>query len=400
MRALAVSLSLTLAAAALTAPAAAETLSAEIGRAGIAATSSRLTALPAPTAEEAFALAGLKFLGGVERALQLRWQTGLKADWSELPILRLPIPENPAARPLAGADVSALLTGLRDDMEAARGALAKADGDFGLEVNLNDLWFDINGNATREDGESVVQVSGMMLMGAGRFGAEATVAPVVRFDGSDADWLSAYTHFLAAFATLGLAFDPAPEVDRIVASAARMDELMGATPPPNAFDMMFGRQVDRVAMILLAFEKQPDPALTRAAHGHLLAMIRDNRAFWAKVDAETDNDREWVPNDRQTSALGLTMPPGTGARWQAVLADAEAMLKGEKLIPHWRLGAEAGLNLKRMFEEPQPVNLITWIQGEGLLPWAEKGERISSANWWEFERLMEGDAMLFAVFLN
>lgn len=382
------------------APAGAETISAEIGRSGIAATAARLSALPAPTAEESFALAGLAFLGGVERALQLRWQTGVRADWSELPVLRLPIPENPAARPFAGADVAALLTGLRDDMEAARTALARVDGDFGLEVALDDLWFDINGNGAREEGEGVVEVSGMMLMGAGRFGAEGAFSPVVRFDAADARWLEAYTHFLSAFATLGLAFDPAPEVDRVVASAARMKELMGDTPPPNAFDMMFGRQVDRVAMILLSLEKMPDAALTKAAHGHLLAMIGANRDFWAKVAAETDNDREWVPNDRQTSALGLRMPPGTGERWQAVLADAEAMLKGEKLIPHWRLGAEAGLNLKRMFEEPGPVNLVTWVQGEGLLPWAEKGVRISSENWWEFERLMEGDAMLFAVFLN
>jgi hypothetical protein len=382
------------------APAAAETLSAEIGRAGVSATAGRLAALPSPTAEEAFALAGLKFLGGVERALQLRWQTGVQADWSELPILRLPIPENPAARPFAGADVTALLTGVRDDMEAARGSLAKVQGDFGLEIDLNDLWFDINDNGLREDGESMVQVSGIMLAGAGRFGAEAAMAPVVRFDAADADWLAAYTHFLSAFATLGLAFDPAPEVDRIAASARQIKELMGDTPPPNAYDMMFGRQVDRVAMILLSMEKMPDPELTKAAHGHLLGMIQANRAFWAKVEAETDNDREWVPNDKQGSALGLRMPEGTGARWQAVLADAEAMLTGEKLLPHWRLGAEAGLNLRRMFEAPQPVNLIAWVQGEGLLPYAEKGTRISMENWWEFERLVQGDAMLFAVFLN
>ena len=86
------------------APAAAETLSQEIGRTGLGPTAARLADLAAPTNEELFARAGLQFLGGVEAALQLRWQTGVQADWSELPILRLPIPENPDARAFAPAD--------------------------------------------------------------------------------------------------------------------------------------------------------------------------------------------------------------------------------------------------------------------------------------------------------
>jgi hypothetical protein len=71
-----------LALALLTAPATAETISQEIARTGISPTEARLAALPSPTSEDLFALAGLRFLGGVEAALQLRWQTGVRADWS------------------------------------------------------------------------------------------------------------------------------------------------------------------------------------------------------------------------------------------------------------------------------------------------------------------------------
>ena len=94
------------------------------------------------------------------------------------------------------------------------------------------------------------------------------------------------------------------------------------------------------------------------------------------------------------------MPPGTGKRWQAVLTDAEKSLKGEVLIPHWRFGAEAGINLKKMFDDPPAVDLITWIQGEGFLPYAEKGPQVSMASWNDFASFVQGDAMLFAVFLN
>jgi hypothetical protein len=389
-----------LALAVLATPATAETISDEIARTGIGPTEARLSALPAPTGEELFALAGLRFLGGVEAALQLRWQTGVRADWSELPILRLPIPENPGARPFVPADFTTLLTGLDADMDSARDALAKlGDSPVALDIRMADLWFDINVNGTRDEGEDIASVAGLTLGGA-RTVAVPVPDPVIRFDTADAAWLTAYTHFLSGFVSTALAYDPEPAIRRVMDSSAAIYALWGDTPPPNALDMMFGRQVDRIAMVLFALSKTPDKALALDAHGHFLSMIEENRRFWSLVALETDNDREWVPNDGQVSGLGLNVPPGTGARWQAVLADAEAVLKGEALIPHWRFGAEAGINLKRAFENPPAVDLVTWIQGEGLLPYAEKGRRISPAAWNDFERLVSGDAMLFAVFLN
>ncbi|WP_283176876.1 hypothetical protein [Gemmobacter sp. 24YEA27] len=163
---------------------------------------------------------------------------------------------------------------------------------------------------------------------------------------------------------------------------------------------MFGNQVDRVTIILQALAQEPDAALAAKAHGHFLAMIEENRRFWTLVEAETDNDREWIPNEKQLSALGLQLPPGTAAQWQAVLADAEKLLKGEILMPHWRYGAEAGISLKKLFEAPPKVDLIGMIQGEALLPYAEKGVVMSGQAWSDFERLMQGDAVLFAVLFN
>lgn len=374
-------------------------LSTELGASGLKATEARLAALASPTPEDRFALAGIRFLSGVEGALQLRWQTGVRADWSELPILRLPIPENPAARPFEPRDFTTLVTGLEARMEGARSALADlADQPFALQIALSDLWFDINMNGARDAGEDVASVAGLTLGGAGRIAVADN--PVITFDSADAAWLSAYTHFLSGFTNLALAYNPEPAIQRVQDSSAAIYALWGGTPPTNALDMMFGRQADRAAMVLHALAQTPDPALTRKAHGHFLAMITENRRFWSLVDAETDNSGEWVPNDRQTSALGIVLPPGTGERWQAVLADAEKLLTGDLLIPHWRFGAEAGINLRKMFENPVPLDLVTVIQGEGLLPFAEKGPRASPFAWTEFTRLVEGDAMLFALFLN
>jgi hypothetical protein len=383
----------------LATPLSAETISEEIARTGLGATEARLAALASPTNEDLFALAGLRFLGGVEQALQLRWQTGVQADWSELPILRLPIPENPNAIPFQAADFTALIRNLDADMEAARDALTRlGDGPVALPIRMADLWFDINANGTRDEGEGIAEVTGMALGGGGM--GVAVEDPVITFDTADAAWLSAYTHFLSGFASTALAYDPEPAIQRILDSSKAIYALWGDTPPENAMDMMFGRQVDRLAMVLTALSKTPDKALAQDAYSHFLAMIEENRRFWSLVALETDNAGEWVPNDAQSSGLGLMMPPGTGARWQAVLADAEKALRGELLIPHWRFGAEAGINLKKAFDDPPAVDLVTWIQGEGLLPYAEKGPRMSMDAWRDFEAFVQGDAMLFAVFLN
>lgn len=391
-------LALTLALAA--SPAMAETLSEEIGRAGLGPTEARLATLPSPTNEELFALAGLRFLGGVEAALQLRWQTGVRADWSELPILRLPIPENPAARDFMPSDFTTLITGLDADMEAARAALAQlGDKPFALDIRLADLWFDIDGNGQRGEGEDIGSVAGLTL-GGGRMISTPVVDPVITFDTADAAWLSAYTNFLSGFASVALAYDPEPAIQRVMDSSAAIHALWGETPPPNAMDMMFGRQVDRIAMVLHALSRTPDKALAADAHAHFLAMISENRRFWSLVALEEDNRNEWVPNAKQVSGLGVFVPPETSERWQAVLAEAERALKGEVLIPHWRFGGEAGINLRRAFEDPPAVDLLTWIQGEGLLPYAEKGPRMTMQAWNDFERLVSGDAVLFAVFLN
>jgi hypothetical protein len=285
-------------------------------------------------------------------------------------------------------------------MEAARSALTQlGDKPFALEIRLSDLWFDINANGARDAGEDMASVAGLTL-GGGRIMAVAIEDPVIRFDTADAAWLSAYTHFLSGFAATALAYDPEPAIQRVMDSSAAIYALWGDTPPPNAMDMMFGRQVDRAAMVLTALSNTPDKTLAQDAYTHFLSMIEENHRFWSLVALEADNTGEWVPNDNQVSGLGLMMPPGTGERWQAVLADAEKALKGELLIPHWRFGAEAGINLRKAFENPPAVDLVTWIQGEGLLPYAEKGPQMSGQAWRDFEDIVQGDAMLFAVFLN
>lgn len=395
-----------LAALALATPLAAQDLSHEIGTNGIAPTLARLTAQPEPALEDLFAIGGLQFLRGIERALQLQWKTGMDQAAGDvgsalgIPLLRLPLPPNPAPDPFQGALITQLFADLDADMTAARAALSTLpEGEeFGLELSFSDLWFDVNANGARDPNEEALLLLGPQLLGWQWQEPDPATPPLtIRFDAADAAWLTAYTHVLSGVANTILAYDPAASIDRVLATRA----AFGLTPAPeypSYFD--FETFADAFAMLEGAVNQTPDPARAKAAKDHYLAMIAENRRFWAAVALETDNDREWLPNDAQTSALGITLPTGTGDTWLGVLADGEALLQGRLLVPYWRGQAGQGLNLGRMFDEPAPISITGWIQGWAAVPYLEPGPVIDSASFRRFEALMGGDAGLMMVWLN
>ena len=386
-------------------PTTAQTISAEIGTVGLTATEARLAALQSPTDADRFALGGVRFLRAVEGALQLRWKTGLSEQLSMLPFLRLPIPENPDAPALAPATIATLFTDVSVGMDSARAPLAEipATADFGVEITLSDLWFDINANAVRDKGEDMLSVAGPMIMGWAWADRDPAIpAPTIRFDGADAAWLSAYTHLLGGISDTILAYDPTTPITRTTDARAAMASFGQLTPDPF-FGMGGGASldaVDYISIVLATLNQSPDKVRMASAQSHFLAMVTDNRRFWAEVVLETDNEKEWLPNDSQKSAMGIELPPGTGPMWLGVLSDFEALLKGEKLVPFWRITGPAGVDVSAMFTDPRPIDLISWVQGEGAVPYLKQGDLISPANWQAFEQVISGQAMLFTLFLN
>ncbi|GHC52879.1 hypothetical protein [Neogemmobacter tilapiae] len=389
----------------LASPALADTdYSALIAEKGLAAAAAEISSNGALTPADRFALGGVRFLRSVEGVLQARWQSGVTDDMRMLPIFRLPIEENPNPEPFKPAMVSETFARFLIGMGAANKALSGIpdDADFGVTLRFDDIWFDINTNSARDPGESLLDVAGPMLMGwewAER--DPATPGPVVRFDAADAAWLSAYTHVLAGVSEVILAYDPTESIDKVLKTRAQLQALnMTASAAPPFYDDSFGQFADYAYAVIDALDQEPDAEGLKRAHGHFLAMVSENRRFWQLVEAETDNDSEWLPNARQQSAFGIDLPPETGAMWMAVLDEMEATLKGDLLVPYWRLGDEAGINIGRMFTEPARIDLAGWIQGADALPYMEKGRLITGESWGRFEQMMGGQAMLLSLWLN
>lgn len=370
---------------------------------GFAAALEQITAQPDKTPSDQFALGAIHFLRGVEKTLQTRWEHNAVLDDIDIPVLRLPVPANPNAKPFKPELITGIFTELLTDMDASRTALAAVpDGvDVALDLNLADLWFDINMNGTRDLGEGIIEVGAFTLMGSPDLGDAEGLPPMdIRFDTADVAWLTAYTHMLSAAGEMVVAFDPTEAIATVMNTFAELIELRGDAPQNFGWDMQFGGWVDQFAMAYGALNQKPDASHTRAAHAHLLEMISENKVFWAALETETDNTNEWIPNAKQTAALGFELPPETGIAWQAVLADAEALLNGDLLIDYWRTSPTAGVNVKKLFMDPPVVDIVTWVQGSGLLPYLERGPLITTNSLDRFEDLTGGNIFMISFLLN
>lgn len=364
---------------------------------GLAGAEKHLASQP-KSAETDFLLGGVHFLRAIEAIQQIRY-ANYSGELSWLPGMRTPLPANPDAR-FDPAFLENAMKAALGHLHQAETALQGAIGEnFTAEVQLRDVWFDINANGTHEDWEGVLAM--MDQLGA-RPAAEFD--GIIRFDTADADWLTAYVHLISAMAELTLAVDPTPAIKQVSDSREAMQRIAPVTSPGG--DPDFDALPETIAATLIAFRGKPEQRRSRAAHAHIKAMIAHALAFWDKVMLETDNDHEWLPNPNQVSAFGVELNAETAKEWQAVLTEVSAIFEGKALIAFWRIrndpGATTGIgvNIAKMLQDPPDMDLILLVQGTSLVPYLEQGRLANMAAWDRFAQATRGNPLLFAAWLN
>lgn len=412
------------------------------------------------TDSDRLALSGITFLRAIEKAYQTRWRVGYVTNDLPLPLFSNELPINPAPEMIEGDTLNNLFDTFLADMAKTDALLAQIPegSDAAFELSLPDIWFDINMNGTRdveEDFGKIVLQNVLSRWQIREFERQFEDNPdlpnplqaTIRFDEADAHWLRAYSNVISGVSELILAFDPQPEIqkaldlrraiyDQRLAMAAEFPGLqkivefsLSVENPTEAQlieyqklyeqlsdddkyalgALLAGERnwmsesahfVDMAAVIIETLRHQPDQARVAKAQQHLLDMVNHNRNFWRLVNAETDNDREWIPNGSQQAALGVEMPQNIDEAWLAVLTDMEKMLKGELLVPFWRYAPGHGIDINAWVQNPAPLNVIGWAQGTATLPYARQGEVMTGDNWIRFERMVQRQSGLFVFMLN
>ena len=352
-----------------------------------------------------FGLGVLQFVRAVEHLGQSLYRYGVRSDRGRrmnLPFLRLPVPTNPRPASLNYAGARQILLDLLADLQKAETTLAAvADKQVKLPLRLGPIRLDFAGDGRADDRFATLL---SRYLGAGNLPKDNDL--LIAFDRGDVAWLRGYCHLLMALCEIALAYDGQELFD----CTAHLFFARAQTPHkfltesqrgPNIFNMGDGVDVvDVIAFIHLVRMPVQEPARMRAALRHLEQMLALSRESWKFIVAETDDDHEWIPNPRQTGVLGVPVNQEMVDGWLEFIEETEALLAGKRLVPFWRGDPSRGVNLRRVFTEPRPFDLVLWVQGSAATPYLEKGPLTKPAVWARMQRIFGGEFVGFAIWFN
>ena len=359
-----------------------------------------------------FGLGTLQFLQSVEHLGQSLYKFGALGPESrlarQLPFLRLAVPKNPAPQKIMYADVRAIFQRLIEDLAKVEATLSGVkDDEVKLPLHFGLIALDLNGDGKAGGEETLWKLYATLNSGL-RLTPDATPEEVqsfvITFDRGDVFWLRGYCHLLSALCEATLAYD---EEQLFGAIAHQLFDNPDAPKLPAELlraggDREFMDDIaDAIAGIHLARFPLKEPARMKAAHQHLTKVISLSRESWTSIRAEKDDDCEWIPNSAQGSVIpNVRVSAEMIDGWHQFLDEADALLQGKKLVPHWRFKPEYGINLRRVFEDPRDFDLVLWAHGAAAVPYTEKGATTSLETWSRFEQIFRGEFIGFAIWFN
>jgi hypothetical protein len=355
-----------------------------------------------------FGLGVIQLMGGTERLTQSLYRYGLKQNYVTqfFPILRLPIPTNPAPQPISYEESRGILQNLLDDLGKVKNTLEPIkDKKVKLPLRLGLTRMDFNANGKLEPDESFWKTFNLLTGNRGTPATEkAAQNYAIAFDAGDVLWLKGYSNLLSAITQVVLTYDERKlfeSVGHLVFAKPKTPYqfIVNGTGP-----FTFGSDVDiadLISFIHLINFPVAEPQRMTAALQHMQTVTSLSRESWKLISAETDNDREWLPNPKQKSVIpnaAVTQPMIDG--WLSFLTEADTLLTGKKLVPFWRKRELRGINLNKVFTQPTQFDLVLWVQGTGAAPYLEIGKATDAAVWQRLMQVFRGQLFQFGAWFN
>jgi hypothetical protein len=358
--------------------------------------------------EARFGLGMIRFAEAIENFGQRQYRYGLRLPTiATFPVMRMPVPLNPAPEEVTYEKQRESLEALLDDLAKVDATLAPMTGsETEIVVDLNAVQFDFRGDGKPDISETLGSILEALRSGGVRPSPNEPSPFEVKFDNSGALWLRGYCHLLSASLEIVLAYDWRSTFNR----TAGLFYPRVAPPPfgpnPHFANRREGSFVDHgqiADVIVLIHEiRWPliEPPRLQAAHGHLKQVVAMSRASWKSILGETSDDREWIPGPQQRNGVVTSMPVSQAQvdGWLHALDDFDAVLDGTRLLPHWRFSE--GFNFKRVFFEPRDFDLVLWAAGYSAVPYLEDGPTLSLTDWNQWNRAFNGNFLGYALWFN
>jgi hypothetical protein len=356
-----------------------------------------------PTNADRFALGTLQFFKAIETLTQDLYRYGLNSKLgrrANLPFLRLPIPMNPNPEMATPAAIHGIFERFQHNLEAANSSLEGLDAtQFHQPIDIAAIRLDINANGKLEEEEHFHQIYSFYNRRA-RSLFKDNKPLVIDFDLADAHWLRGYSHLLLALTDTIRAYRWESVYEQSAHVFFAITDSRVGTILKQQGPNTFGDWADMIAGLHAMSLPLAEPERLKSAHQHLLATVAASRQTWDIIEAESDNQNEWIPGPKQTGIAGARIGQRMVSGWHQFLDEFEAILLGKKLIPHWRIRDGRGINLKKVFVEPTAFDPIYWAQGSAAIPYLEKGELTQGNTWRQILRTFEGNFIGFAIWVN
>jgi hypothetical protein len=358
-----------------------------------------------PNDDEArFGLAAVQIVRAIERLAQSLYEHGPRDRADFLPFIRVVVPRNPDPKPISYERLREILANFQRDVLVCEATLAAMrDTDVKLPLHFGRIRLDTNGDGKAGDDETLWRIYAQLNR---RVSIDKATAEkfLITFDKADVHWLRGYCHLLAATCDTVLAYDFRELFERtghvVFEKVESPYEFLARGR--RVWDVGGADVLDLIAMIhLINLPLAEEERMPRALE-HLQAAIEQSRLNWRAIEAEMDDDHEWVPGPRQTGVIpGVRVTQEMVDAWRNFLTEAESILAGERLIPFWRADdPHQGVNLHKVFTEPRQFDLVLWVQGSAVEPYLEEGETTRPAVWAQMGRTFGGQFVGFAFWFN
>lgn len=368
---------------------------------GISAFTAELTLRPQDD-ELRFGVGVLHFLRAVERLNQSWYNYGLSANalGGLIPLFRFTTLTNPNPQRITYSDARRVLQDFLLDLNRSIEALEGVTGEVKQPLRIGLAQLDFSGDHQISEGETLWELYAQMNPGA-QLDTQTAREFILQVDTADARWLEAYAHLLANFAEFFLAHDWESLFNHTA-------HLLFANPD-TPFDLSNSGEndmfyyVDLITFVHLLNLPVVEPQRMGAALDHLRQVTALSRQMWEIILAETDDDQEWIPSPTQTGVIpNVQVTQEMVQGWYEFLDEMDDILEGRTLLPFWRNteGKTLGLNLKRVFTEPRPFDLVLWVQGTAAQPYLERGKITDPALWERLQQLFQGQFLGFAIWWN
>jgi hypothetical protein len=350
----------------------------------------------------------LQFFQSVERMGQTLYSYGPASSFAmgQIPFLRLPVPDNPDPKPVKLKHVRKMIQTFINDLDRVEKTLAGVDSNaVKLPIRIMQVKLDFNADGRVSNKESLGPVLLQYLGGRRPNNGQLNemMKKSISFDRADVDWLRGYCCLLRSMGEIFLAHDATEFWDvvahRIFEKGNTKYDFLLEEEDKNDF---YAEVIDIVAAIHNIRFPVQEPERLKLAHQHLLDTIKHSRSMWKRINAETDDDREWIPSPKQSNPFTeVRITRRMTDSWSKFLDEGEQILTGKLLVPFWRGSNEKrGVDLHQVFHEPEDFDLVLWIHGSGVTPFIKMGECSRPATWTEFQRVFQGNFFGFAVWFN